>query len=125
MQNKTTGYEALTAVYQPDAVFVEHNSKDYSLTQEILSRLSHVPVYEIKDIGQLEKDFKVSRSDVFGEGKKNLVLSRFNGSFLKKCPHLLSFKTISSGSKSARVIAQITSLVDKSENLSSSVMFII
>ena len=49
----------------------------------------------------------------------------FSGSFLKKCPHLLSFKTISSGSKSARVIAQITSLVDKSENLSSSVMFII
>ena len=86
MQNKTTGYEALTAIYQPDAVFVERNSKDYSLTRKILSRLSHVPVYEIDDIGQLEKEFKVSRSDVFGEGKKNLVLSRFNGSFLKKCP---------------------------------------
>ena len=86
MQNKTIGYKALTAVYQPDAVFVEHNSKDYSLTREILSRLSHVPVYEIEDIAQLEKEFKVSRSDVFGEGKKNLVLSRFNGSFLKKCP---------------------------------------
>ena len=86
MQNKTIGYKALTAIYQPDAVFVEHNSKDYSLTQEILSRLSHVPVYEIDNIGQLEKEFKVSRSDVFGEGKKNLVLSRFNGSFLKKCP---------------------------------------
>ena len=70
MQNKTTGYEALTAIYQPDAVFVEYNSKDYSLTREILSRLSHVPVYEIDDIGQLEKEFKVSRSDVFGEGKK-------------------------------------------------------
>ena len=48
MRNKTTGYKALTAVYQPDAVFVEHNSKDYSLTREILSRLSHVPVYEIE-----------------------------------------------------------------------------
>ena len=47
MQNKTIGYKALTAIYQPDAVFVEPNSKDYSLTQEILSRLSHVPVYEI------------------------------------------------------------------------------
>ena len=86
MQNKTIGYKALTAIYQPDAVFVEHNSKDYSLTQEILSRLSHVPVYEIDNIEQLEKEFKVSQSDVFGEGKKNLVLSRFNGSFLKKCP---------------------------------------
>ena len=86
MQNKTIGYKALTAIYQPDAVFVEHNAKDYSFTREILSRLSHVPVYEIGDIGQLEKEFKVSRSDVFGEGKKNLVLSRFNGSFLKKCP---------------------------------------
>ena len=50
MQNKTTGYKALTANYEPDAVFVEHNSKDYSLTREILSRLSHVPVYEIDDI---------------------------------------------------------------------------
>ena len=58
MQNKTTGYKDLTAVYQPDAVFVEHNSKDYSFTQEILSRLSHVPVYEIEDITQLEKSLK-------------------------------------------------------------------
>ena len=54
MQTKTIGYKALTAIYQPDAVFVERNSKDYSLTREILSRLSHVPVYEIDDLGQLE-----------------------------------------------------------------------
>ncbi len=73
-------------MYEPDAVFVEHSSKDYSFTQEILSRLSHVPVYEIQDVGQLEKQFKTSQPDVFGAGKKNLVLSRFNGSFLKKCP---------------------------------------
>ena len=86
MSNKTIDSEKATAVYQPDAVFVEHGAKDYSLLKTILSRLSNVPVYEIQNIKQLEKEFKTSQSDVFGEAKKNLVLSRFQGSFLKKCP---------------------------------------
>ncbi|MBC8284099.1 MAG: radical SAM protein [Nitrospinae bacterium] len=86
MSNKTIGSGLATAVYQPDAVFVEHAAKDYPLSQKILSGLSNVPVYEIQNIEQLEKQFKTSKPDVFGEGKKNLVLSRFQGSFLKKCP---------------------------------------
>ncbi|MEK9629746.1 MAG: radical SAM protein [Nitrospinota bacterium] len=86
MPNKTIASETSAEVYQPDAVFVEEHSKDYLLTREILSRLSHIPTYEIQSLEQLEKQFKSSAPDVFGEGKKNLVLSRFNGSFLKKCP---------------------------------------
>ena len=55
--------------------YFSSNGKDIvNLTGEILSRLSHVPVYEIQDIGQLEKRFKTSQTDVFGVGKKNLVL---------------------------------------------------
>ncbi|MBT5472189.1 MAG: radical SAM protein [Nitrospina sp.] len=86
MSNKTISSETATAIYQPDAVFIEEGCKDYPLAQKILSGLSNVPVYEIQDAGELEKQFKTSQPDVFGEGKKNLVLSRFNGSFLKKCP---------------------------------------
>lgn len=73
MTNKTKSSVNVKTVYQPDAVFVEENSKDLPFTGEILSRLSHVPVYEIQDIGQLETHFKASQSDIFGEGKKNLV----------------------------------------------------
>ncbi|MDC0206081.1 radical SAM protein [Nitrospinae bacterium] len=86
MSNKTIESEQATAVYQPDAVFVEHGVKDYSMSQTILSRLPNVPVYEIQNIEQLEKELKTSNSDVFGAAKKSLVLSRFQGSFLKKCP---------------------------------------
>ena len=86
MSNKTKTSGSTQSIYQPDAVFVEQNCRNFPLTEEILSRLSHVPVYEIQDIEQLETQFKTSQNDVFGEGKKNLVLSRFNGSFLKKCP---------------------------------------
>ena len=86
MSNKTIESEQATAVYQPDAVFVEHGVKDYSMSQTILSRLPNVPVYEIQNIEQLEKELKTSKSDVFGAAKKSLVLSRFQGSFLKKCP---------------------------------------
>lgn len=86
MSNKTIFSEQATNIYKPDAVFVEHAAKNYPMSQTILSRLSNVPVYEIQDINQLEKKFKISKADVFGEAKKNLVLSRFQGSFLKKCP---------------------------------------
>ena len=86
MSNKTIGSDNPTTLYQPDAVFVEQSAKSYPLTQKILSALPHVPVHEIQDVTQVEEQFKTSRSDVFGAGKKNLVLSRFNGSFLKKCP---------------------------------------
>ena len=86
MSNKTIGSDNSAALYQPDAIFVEQNAKDYPLTQKILSTLPYIPVHEIQNVTQVEEQFKSSRSDVFGEGKKNLVLSRFNGSFLKKCP---------------------------------------
>ena len=86
MSNKTIDSERATDVYQPDAVFLEQEAKDYPLAKTILSRLSNVPVYEIQNIEQLEKEFKTSKSDVFGAAKKSLVLSRFQGSFLKKCP---------------------------------------
>ena len=86
MRNKTKSSWGFETGYQPDAVFVEQNSKDLPFTEEILSRLFHVPVYEIQDIRELETQFKTYQNDFFGAGKKNLVLSRFNGSFLKKCP---------------------------------------
>jgi len=86
MSNKTIHSEQATDFYRPDAIFVEHEARDYSMSQTILSQLSNVPVYEIQNIKQLEKKFRDSKADFFGEAKKNLVLSRFKGSFLKKCP---------------------------------------
>jgi len=74
------------AEYQPDILFLEEGVSDYPLAQEVLSRLPGVPRQTFRDISLLTEQMKSSQYDVFGEGKKRLVLSHFKGSFLKKCP---------------------------------------
>lgn len=86
MSINTIGSETSVATYQPDILFLEEGVDEYPLTQEILSRLPGVPRHRFQDISLLTEQMKSSQYDVFGEGKKHLALSRFKGSFLKKCP---------------------------------------
>jgi spore photoproduct lyase len=86
MPINTIGSGKASEGYQPDILFLEEGVSEYPLTQEVLSRLSGVPLQKFQDFSTLTEQMKSSKYDVFGEGKKSLALSRFKGSFLKKCP---------------------------------------
>ena len=82
----TKGSRHSNSKYKPDTLFLEEGIEEYSFTQEILSRLPDVPRQGFQDISTLTEQMKSSQYDVFGTGKNSLALSRFKGSFLKKCP---------------------------------------
>ena len=86
MPINTIGSGKISEVYQPDILFLEEGVSEHPLAQEVLSRLSGVPQQKFQDFSTLTEQMKSSQYDVFGEGKKSLALSRFKGSFLKKCP---------------------------------------
>ena len=74
------------AVFQPEIFFLEEGIEEYPLAKDILSRHPGIPRKTFRDISTLTDEIKPSSYDVFGEGKKSLALTRFKGSFLKKCP---------------------------------------
>jgi spore photoproduct lyase len=86
MPTNTIGSGQVPSVYQPDILFLEEGVIEHPLAQEVLSRLSGVPQQKFHNFSTLTEQMKSSQYDVFGEGKKSLALSRFKGSFLKKCP---------------------------------------
>jgi spore photoproduct lyase len=86
MPINTIGSGNASAVYQPNILFLEEGVSEHPLAQEVLSRLSGVPQQKFQDFSTLTEQMKSSQYDIFGEGKKSLALSRFKGSFLKKCP---------------------------------------
>ncbi len=87
MSNNTTGYSPSITDYRPDILLLEEGVEEYPLVQEILSRLpAEIPKQKFQDISVLTQQMQSSQYDVFGAGKKRLALSRFKGSFLKKCP---------------------------------------
>jgi len=86
MPNNTISYNPVITDYQPEILLLEEGVEEYPLAQEVLSRLPDIPRQKFQDISMLTQQMKSSQYDVFGEGKKRLALSRFKGSFLKKCP---------------------------------------
>jgi spore photoproduct lyase len=86
MHNNTISYSPVITDYQPEILLLEEGVEEYPLAQEVLSRLPDIPRQKFQDISMLTQQMKSSQYDVFGEGKKRLALSRFKGSFLKKCP---------------------------------------
>ena len=78
--------EIAPAVFQPEIFFLEEGIEEYPLAKDILSRHPGIPRKTFRDISTLTDEIKPSSYDVFGEGKKSLALTRFKGSFLKKCP---------------------------------------
>ncbi|GJL77082.1 MAG: deoxyribodipyrimidine photo-lyase [Nitrospinaceae bacterium] len=73
-------------IFEPEAIYIEEGAGEFSLTQSIVSRFPQTPVHRIAAGHSVTEEIKKTSSDVFGAGKKQLVLSRFKGSFLKKCP---------------------------------------
>ena len=86
MPNNTISYSPVIIDYKPEILLLEEGVEEYPLAQEVLSRLPDIPRQKFQDISMLTQQMKSSQYDVFGEGKKRLALSRFKGSFLKKCP---------------------------------------
>lgn len=72
--------------FKPEIIYIEPGAENHSLTGEILRRFPNVPAVAIEDAEAVVDELKRTRADVFGAGKKRLVLSRFKGAFLKKCP---------------------------------------
>lgn len=73
-------------IFEPETIHIEEGAEDYPLTQDILKRFAGVPVRTVRESASLTEEIRATARDVFGAGKKQLVLSRFKGSFLKKCP---------------------------------------
>lgn len=72
--------------FEPEVIFLEKEAADYPLAREVLRRFPHTPLRSILEVESGIDELKRTSSDVFGSGKRRLVLSRFKGSFLKKCP---------------------------------------
>ena len=72
--------------YQPEIIYIEEGARDYELTRRVLENFPDVPIRNQPDLPEVMDELQQSSVDVFGEGKKRLLLSQFKGSFLKKCP---------------------------------------
>ncbi len=72
--------------FEPEVIFLEKEAADYPLAREVLLRFPSTPVHPLTEAESVVDELRKTSSDVFGSGKKQLVLSRFKGSFLKKCP---------------------------------------
>lgn len=72
--------------FKPEVIYVERGAEKYPLAREILRRLPDTPVIENVDAAAVLEKIKRASADVFGAAKRQLLLTRFKGSFLKKCP---------------------------------------
>lgn len=72
--------------FLPQTIHIESGAEDYALTHAVLARFPSVPVEREVDAKTLTEKLRRTEADVFGAGKRHLLLSRFKGSFLKKCP---------------------------------------
>ena len=72
--------------FEPEVIFLEEDAADYPLARQTLRRFPHTPVRAISELASGIDEIKRTAADVFGAGKRQLALSRFKGSFLKKCP---------------------------------------
>lgn len=72
--------------YQPEIIYIEEGAADYEMTRQVLAQFPDVPVRHQPDLPEVMDELQQSSVDVFGAGKQRLLLSRFKGSFLRKCP---------------------------------------
>ncbi|MBN2088852.1 hypothetical protein JW964_04530 [candidate division KSB1 bacterium] len=71
--------------YQPQKIYFESTTKEYTLTRQILNHYSDIPVEEIKNPRQLVHQI-LQHPDPITYGKQFLLISRQKARFLKKCP---------------------------------------
>ena len=72
--------------FSPETIFIDKSVADHPLTLKTLLQFPDTPVERNITVDEAIQIIQKTSSDVFGAGKRNLVLTRFKGSFLKKCP---------------------------------------
>ena len=72
--------------YRPEIIYLEEGVEAHSLARRVLDRFPDVPRRPAPEGPELLAQLKAAETDVFGAGKNQLLLSRFKGSFLRKCP---------------------------------------
>jgi spore photoproduct lyase len=71
--------------FQIEKIYLEKKAEGDWVSQEVLKRLSPIPIERIEDKKGLIKQY-LSIPDPFSAGKKSLLLTRFYGRRLKPCP---------------------------------------
>ncbi len=69
-----------------ETIYVDESVADHPLTLEALRRFPNTPVQHLAAYDETVETIRKTTGDVFGAGKRTLALTRFKGSFLKKCP---------------------------------------
>jgi len=72
--------------FSPETIFIDESVADHPLTREVLRQFPDTPVHHQISYEEAVELIRKSTGDVFGVGKRTLALTRFKGSFLKKCP---------------------------------------
>ncbi len=72
--------------FTPEVLYLEGNAETYPLAKSVLERFPDITVRRIKETDSPLQEIRESSEDVFGAGKKRLLLTKFKGSFIKKCP---------------------------------------
>lgn len=72
--------------FEPQTIYLDDDVAHYPLTKRVLSQFPETPVYMGMAMESVVEKIKSDSADSFGAGKRQLMLSRFKGSFLKKCP---------------------------------------
>jgi len=70
-------------LFHPELVLVQRDSLQDELTREIFDRLHGIPVKTVEDINA---PIPEQNTDSHGAATRRLILTRFRGSFMKKCP---------------------------------------
>ncbi|SVA60729.1 uncharacterized protein METZ01_LOCUS113583, partial [marine metagenome] len=73
-------------VFSPETIFIDKSVADHPLTLKTLLQFPNTPVEYNITLDEAVQMIQKTSTDVFGAGKRNLILTRFKGSFLKKCP---------------------------------------
>lgn len=82
----TLAFQMDSPEFIPEVIYLEDNAETYPLAKSVLEQFPDIPVRRIKNTDSALQEIRENSEDVFGAGKKQLVLKKFKGSFIKKCP---------------------------------------
>jgi spore photoproduct lyase len=74
--------------FEPDLIVLDPAAEKHALTRQVLDAVPTVPVVRDRTPEEVVDALRVDALDVFGTAKRQLALTTFKGSFLKKCPGL-------------------------------------
>ena len=72
--------------FYPKAIYIEEGAENYILTKTVVERFPEISITKNACRKTLLNEINETKADSFGAAKEILFLSKFEGSFLKKCP---------------------------------------